>query len=62
MPCRVFVDDVEIKGIHGGSAYASYGVASEGGIVIVRPDGYVGMVAPLDGAQDLEAYFIGFMR
>ena len=58
---RVFVDDIEIKGVNGGKAYESYGIAPEGAIVVVRPDGYVGMVAPLDGAAELDQYFAGFM-
>ena len=58
---RVFVDDVEIKGINGGKAYESYGISSEGAVVVVRPDGYVAMVAPLEGAAELEQYFAGFL-
>lgn len=60
---RVLVDDLEIQGIRGGKAYSSYGISPEhGAFVIVRPDGYVGMVAPLDKAADLDAYFAGFMQ
>jgi hypothetical protein len=29
--------------------------------VVVRPDGYVGTIAPLDNLAALDAYFAGFM-
>ena len=59
---RVFVDDVNIAGTDGGKAYKSFGISAEGAVVIVRPDGYVGMVAPLDGTEALHEYFSGFMK
>jgi phenol 2-monooxygenase len=34
---------------------------ARGGMVIVRPDQYVGHVLPLDGYAELAAYFDGFM-
>ena len=57
----MFVDDVEIKGVNGGKAYESYGIAPEGAVVVVRPDGYVGMVTSLEGAAELESYFERFL-
>ena len=46
----------------GGSGYEKYGIdAQKGAIVIVRPDGYVGTVAPYEHFADVEAYFAGFM-
>ena len=46
----------------GGKGYEHYGIDPEkGAIVIVRPDGYVGMVAPLDNIQDVNEYFAAFM-
>ena len=56
------MDDVENKGVHGGTAYQSYGISPAGALVVVRPDGYVGMIAPLDGVKVLEEYFAGFMK
>ncbi|GJN93539.1 hypothetical protein Rhopal_006596-T1 [Rhodotorula paludigena] len=46
------------------SLHAKYGVSTEkGGIVVVRPDGYVGAVVPFnqDGFEALNAYFAGFL-
>lgn len=42
--------------------YETYGVGSEGAVVVVRPDGYVGTVAPLDQVKSLDGYFAEFMR
>ena len=40
----------------------AYGIdPSAGALVVVRPDGYVGTVAPLDGVAFLSAYFESFM-
>ena len=33
-----------------------------GAIIVVRPDGYVGMVAPFENVKELGTYFIGFMK
>lgn len=47
----------------GGGGFVAYGIAPEtGAIVIVRPDGYVGMVAPWGRLEDIEKYFGGFMK
>ncbi|OCB87643.1 hypothetical protein A7U60_g5169 [Sanghuangporus baumii] len=60
---KVFVDDVDTQGVRGGKAYLTYGISPEGAVVVVRPDGYVGMVASLEGgAADVETYFASFMR
>ncbi|TDL26709.1 hypothetical protein BD410DRAFT_825808 [Rickenella mellea] len=59
---KVLVDDVEIKGINGGKAYESYGILKDGALVIVRPDGYIGMVAPLDKVSDVDTYFKGILK
>ena len=58
---RVFVDDVEIKGINGGKAYESFGIGPEGAVIVVRPDGYIGSVLALDDVQGLSDYFGSFM-
>lgn len=43
--------------------YKNYGIGDEGAVVVVRPDGYVGTVVPLDGAmEELNKYFGGFVR
>jgi len=56
------LDDLDITKKLGGQAYSSYGIEPAGAIVILRPDGYVGMVAPLDGLKDLDTYFAGFLK
>ena len=45
----------------GGGGYDAYGIGSEGALVVVRPDGYVGTVAPFDRLKDVDAYFASFM-
>ncbi|KAG6829067.1 hypothetical protein H0H92_005841 [Tricholoma furcatifolium] len=45
----------------GGDAYIKYGVASTGAVVVVRPDGYVGAMAPFDKLDDLNRYFKDIM-
>jgi phenol 2-monooxygenase (NADPH) len=57
---RVYVDDVDVTEKIGGKAYEAYGVGENGAIIIVRPDGYIGAVLPLDKAGDVEQYFTGF--
>jgi phenol 2-monooxygenase len=58
----VFIDQKEVKGQLGGLAYSTYGISPAGAVVVVRPDGYVGTVAPLDRAEHLDQYFAGFMN
>ena len=61
-PNRVLVDDKDLQGHTGGGGYAKYGIdAHAGAIVVVRPDGYVGTVAPLERVDAVEAYFAGFL-
>ena len=45
----------------GGGGYEYYGVDPQGVIVVVRPDGYVGMVAPFEHHGALDEYFAPFM-
>jgi phenol 2-monooxygenase len=60
---KVYTDDVNTTRTIGGKAYETYGISKEvGAIAVVRPDGYVGAIAPLDGIDTLDAYFAGFMR
>lgn len=59
---RVFIDDVDSLGKVCGGGYKYYGIdQNEGAVVIVRPDGYVGAVTPLNRLHDLKSYFVGFM-
>ncbi|KAH7914576.1 FAD binding domain-containing protein [Hygrophoropsis aurantiaca] len=60
---KVLVDDTDVTGRLGGGAYERFGLDKHGvTIVVVRPDGYVGMVAPAMQLGDVDAYFAGFMR
>ncbi|KAI5118756.1 hypothetical protein M0805_004842 [Coniferiporia weirii] len=59
---KIFVDDENISRSKGGNAYENFGISPAGAIAVVRPDGYIGMVAPLDGAEDIDSYFAGFMK
>lgn len=59
---RVFVDDTDPAGSFGGEGYSYYGVGSEGALVVVRPDGYVGAIAPLDHVKVIDSYFASFMK
>ncbi|KAI5988278.1 phenol hydroxylase, partial [Pisolithus orientalis] len=44
---KVLLDDTDVTGRKGGGAYERFGISSKSvTFVIVRPDGYVGMVAP----------------
>ena len=58
---KVFADDRDIHGEHG-EAYRKCGTdETKGALVVVRPDGYLGMVAELTGLGAVNAYFAGFM-
>jgi len=59
---RAFLDDTDYTGRLGGKAYATYGIGTSGAVVVVRPDGYVGMIAPLNGVEDLSEYFTSFLN
>ncbi|KAG2159491.1 FAD binding domain-containing protein [Suillus bovinus] len=59
---KVFVDDTDPAGSFGGEGYSYYGVGSEGALVVVRPDGYVGAIAPLDHVKVIDSYFASFMK
>lgn len=46
----------------GGGGYTAYGIdPSSGAVVVVRPDGYVGMVAPFEHVEDIDEYLASFM-
>ena len=58
----MLLDDTDMYARVGSGGYATYGIdAQKGAIVVVRPDGYVGMVAPFEHLQDVDAYFASFM-
>jgi phenol 2-monooxygenase (NADPH) len=59
---RVLIDDLDVTGTKGGNAYTSFGIGSSGAVVIVRPDGHVGFISPLDKVQDVDYYFASFMK
>jgi phenol 2-monooxygenase len=59
------VDDLDTKGKQGGDGYTNYGIdQSAGAVILVRPDGHVGTVAPFDeeGVKHLGKYLNGFMK
>ncbi|KAH9166686.1 FAD binding domain-containing protein [Lactarius sanguifluus] len=59
---KVLLDDTDITGTRGGWIHERYGISrTAGAIVVVRPDGYVGTVAPLDKLTMLDDYFGSFM-
>jgi phenol 2-monooxygenase (NADPH) len=61
--CRVLLDDEDMFSRVGGGGYKAYGIDKlKGAIVIVRPDGYVGTVAPLESLGSVLDYFAGFMK
>ena len=58
---RVYVDDVDVRGVCGGIVYSTFGISPSGAVVVVRPDGYVAMVTPLDDVRAIDGYFAQFM-
>jgi len=59
---NVLIDDVDCTGKMGGNGYDYFGISPEGAVVVVRPDGYVGTIAPLDAIDEIEGYFAAFMQ
>ncbi|KIJ21008.1 hypothetical protein PAXINDRAFT_165806 [Paxillus involutus ATCC 200175] len=59
---KVLLDDIDVTGTKGGNAYNRFGIdTKEVIIVVIRPDGYVGMVAPSTALEDLDGYFGSFL-
>ena len=59
---RLLLDDEDMHGRSGGGGYTKYGIDPHAGAsVVVRPDGYVGTVVPLERSDLLDAYFARFM-
>ncbi|EGN91817.1 hypothetical protein SERLA73DRAFT_118141 [Serpula lacrymans var. lacrymans S7.3] len=60
---KVFVDDTDVTGSKGGHAYLRFGIDPTCvTLVVVRPDGYVGMIAPSHSFEDVNGYFASFMK
>jgi len=58
----VYIDTKPLRGTLGGDAYSNFGIEASGAVVIVRPDGYVGMVAPFEHIAHINAYFAQFSK
>ena len=59
---RVLLDDTDVTGTKGGGAYERFGIDTKDvTFVVVRPDGYVGMIAPSSALWDLHGYFASFL-
>ncbi|KAI5996979.1 thioredoxin-like protein [Pisolithus albus] len=59
---KVLLDDTDATGRVGGDGYKRFGISSESvTFVIVRPDGHIGMVAPVAALQDVQEYFASFL-
>lgn len=60
---HVLLDDTDMYARSGGGGYERYGVDPErGAIIVVRPDGYVGIVAPFEGVKCVQDYFLKFFK
>lgn len=56
------IDDTDITERLGGGAYERFGIdEKEITMVIVRPDGYVGMIAPSTALESINKYFGSFL-
>ncbi|KAI0738661.1 FAD binding domain-containing protein [Daedaleopsis nitida] len=59
---KVLLDDTDMYARAGAGGYDAYGIDPHAGaIVVVRPDGYVGIVAPFERVDHVNAYFAAFM-
>lgn len=58
---RFLLDDEDMYKRAGGGGYKTYGIGPDGAIAVVRPDGYVGTVAPLQDLSYLDSYFASFL-
>lgn len=58
----MLLDDTDVTGSKGGHGYEAFGIdPKQITIVVVRPDGYVGAVAPSAAIADLDTYFGSFL-
>ncbi|KAI0773243.1 FAD binding domain-containing protein [Trametes elegans] len=59
---KVLLDDDDMHERTGGGGFVAFGInPKNGAIVVVRPDGHVGLVAPTDHLDVVDAYFGSFM-
>ncbi|KIK97534.1 hypothetical protein PAXRUDRAFT_136127 [Paxillus rubicundulus Ve08.2h10] len=59
---KVLLDDVDVTQRRGGCGYETFGIDPTAiTFVVVRPDGYVGMVAPSPALDDVDSYFSSFL-
>ncbi|KAJ8589553.1 hypothetical protein M405DRAFT_817777 [Rhizopogon salebrosus TDB-379] len=59
---KVLMDDVDVTGRLGGGAYNRFGIdEKEITMIAVRPDGYVGMIAPSTALESMDKYFGSFL-
>ncbi|KAJ7573876.1 FAD binding domain-containing protein [Mycena floridula] len=59
---KVLIDDMDASQRQGGDGYSSFGIDPQGILsVVVRPDGYIGAMAPLAQVTDIKAYLDGFL-
>lgn len=59
---KIYVDDQSYHEGHG-RAYKNYGIdVMEGCVVILRPDQHVSWKGGLEGVEDIDRFFSGFMR
>lgn len=57
----VLLDDTDTMRSLGGGAYKRFGIDPRNIILaIIRPDGYVGMIAPASALDDVDSYFAAF--
>jgi phenol 2-monooxygenase (NADPH) len=60
---RVLIDDTDVTGHLGGGAYERFGIdEKEITMVVVRPDGYIGMIAPSTALESMNKYFGSFLN
>lgn len=58
---KVYADDQDIHGDYG-KAYETCGIDKKlGSLIVVRPDGYIGLIAELNDLDSVNEYFAGFM-
>lgn len=59
---RVLLDDTDLRNVQGGHGYERFRIdTGQITVVVVRPDGYVGMIAPSSAVGELDTYFGSFM-
>lgn len=48
---------MDVLGKEGGKAYENFGIGDDGAAIVVRPDGYVGLVTTLRNTRAIFRYF-----